>query len=242
MQAIVMWLVVQGIGLADGVWGAFMSNPTAAANTNVQTYRDEIVDTAKAAFNASMCYRAYARAINEAPSILKFGQYNYTMTQTSQGWVYGDSTSSVRQNGCGKIDYPQDKNVTQVDSTVVNTTASTNAGYLGDIGTIFAPMDVSAIRQAHNTQTDNLVHKMDALAASVIATAPPTDDGASGVSMTPDQAAQYYQQIEQAADDYLKGVKGSLMVYPLGTPIRFNKRQTIKAGYWLVPGSLVSFK
>ncbi|WP_077188914.1 DotA/TraY family protein [Burkholderia cenocepacia] len=209
MQAIVMWLVVQGIGLADGVWGAFMSNPTAAANTNVQTYRDEIVDTAKAAFNASMCYRAYARAINEAPSILKFGQYNYTMTQTSQGWVYGDSTSSVRQNGCGKIDYAQDKNVTQKDSTVVNTTASTNAGYLGDIGTIFAPMDVSAIRQAHNAQTDNLVHKMDALAASVIATAPaPTDDGVSGVSMTPDQAAQYYQQIEQAADDYLKGVKG----------------------------------
>ncbi|KAB0640713.1 DotA/TraY family protein [Burkholderia stagnalis] len=209
MQAIVMWLVVQGIGLADGVWSAFMSNPTSVANTNVQTYRDEIVGTAKAAFNASMCYRSYARAISESSSLLKFGQYNYTMTNTSQGWLYGDSTSSVRTNGCGEIDYPQDKNVTQVDSTVVNTAPTTNGGYLGDIGTIFAPMDVSAIRQAHNAQTDALVHKMDSLAASVIATAPkPGDDGVYGVSITPDQAKAYYAQIEQAADDYLKGVKG----------------------------------
>lgn len=208
MQAIVMWLVVQGIGLADGVWGGFMSNPTSVANTNVQTYRNEIVGTAQAAFNASMCYRAYARAISESSSLLKFGQYNYTMTQNSQGWVYGDATSSVRRNGCGEVDYPQDKNVTQADSTVVNTTQSTNAGYLGDIGTIFAPMDVSAIGQAHVTQTDALVHKMDDLAAAVIATAPkPSDEGAFGVTMTPDQAAAYYAQIEQAADDYLKGVK-----------------------------------
>ncbi|MBR7905814.1 DotA/TraY family protein [Burkholderia cenocepacia] len=35
MQAIVMWLVVQGIGLADNVWGAFMSNPTSTANTKI---------------------------------------------------------------------------------------------------------------------------------------------------------------------------------------------------------------
>ncbi|WP_080484664.1 DotA/TraY family protein [Burkholderia cenocepacia] len=237
MQAIVMWLVVQGIGLADGVWGAFMSNPTSAANTNVQTYRNEILGTAQAAFNASMCYRAYARAISETSSILKWGKYNYTMTQGSQGWVYGDATSSIRRNGCGEVDYPQDKNATQGDSTVVNTTPTTNGGYLGDIGTIFAPMDVSPINQAHVAQTDILVQKMDALAASVIATAPaPDSDGVHGVTMTPDQATAYYAQIEQATDNYLKGVKS--VADGLSTGDAYTKiQQAANSQGWILAGA-----
>ncbi|MHA6860390.1 DotA/TraY family protein [Ralstonia pseudosolanacearum] len=232
MQALVMWLVVQGIGLADTVWSGFMSNPTAAANTTVQTNRNDMIDIAKAAFDNSMCYRSYARAISDSSPILKWGQYNYSMSQTSQGWIYGDSTSSVRRNGCGQINYPNDKNVAQADTTVVNNTPSTNSGYLGDIGTIFAPMDVSAIQQAHNTQLDALVKSMDTLAANVIATA---KDGA-GVSLTPDQAAADYAQIEQAADNYLNGVKST--ANGLSTTDAYSKiQQTASNQGWILAGA-----
>ncbi len=205
MQAIVMWLVIQGIGLADGVWSAFMSNPTSAANTNITTIKDPALAVAKNAFAASMCYQAYARTISESSSILKLSNQKYSMTSNAQGYVYGDSTSWLRRNGCGEVDYPKAQ---APATTVVNSTPTTNQGYLGDIGTIFAPMDISSINQAHVAQTDILVAKMDNLAKSVIATAPaPTDDGAFGVALTPDQSAQYYQQIVDAADNYTKGIK-----------------------------------
>ncbi len=199
MQAIVMWLVIQGIGLADGVWSAFMSNPTSAANTNVANARAQVLAVAQDAFRSSICYRSYARAISESDSLLKWGQYTYSMGQTSNGYVYGDSSSSVRRNGCGVVNYPQD---TTIDTTIVNNTPSTNAGYLGDLGTIFAPMDVSAINKAQNSQTDTLVKSMDSLAEQVLATA---QNG--GVALTPDQAQSYYAQIEKATDNYLQGVK-----------------------------------
>ena len=32
MQAIVMWLILQGVGLADAVWGAYMNNPALGSN------------------------------------------------------------------------------------------------------------------------------------------------------------------------------------------------------------------
>ncbi|ONU48841.1 DotA/TraY family protein [Burkholderia cenocepacia] len=234
MQALVMWLVVQGIGLADGVWSAFMSNPTSAANTNVTSQREKILTVAKNAFQNSICYQSYARTIGESPSILKFGQYNYSAHKTSTGWVYGDSTSMLRVNGCGQVNYPAP---IEADSTIRNTTPSTNSGYLGDFGTIFAPMDISAINQAQITETDNLAKAMDDLAKTVIATAPArTNDGAYGVSLTPEQAQGYYNQIETATDNYLSKMKTA--ANGLSTTDAYSRiQQTASNQGWILAGA-----
>ncbi|MHC6072362.1 DotA/TraY family protein [Ralstonia solanacearum] len=229
MQALVMWLVVQGIGLADGVWSAYMSNPTSAANTNVANARAQVLAVAQDAFRSSICYQSYAKAISESSSLLKWGQYAYSKNQTPQGYVYGDASSSVRRNGCGTVNYPQD---TTVDTTVVSTSPSTNAGYLGDLGTIFAPMDVSAINKAQNAQTDALVDKMDNLAKQVLATA----QSGEGVSMTPDQAAGYYAQITQATDDYLKNVKSTADGLSTGDAYEKIKSSASNQG-WILAGA-----
>ena len=229
MQALVMWLVVQGIGLADGVWSAYMSNPTSAANTNVANARAQVLAVAQDAFRSSVCYQSYAKAISESSSLLKWGQYAYSKNQTPQGYVYGDASSSVRRNGCGTVNYPQD---TTVDATVVSTSPSTNAGYLGELGTIFAPMDVSAINKAQNAQTDALVDKMDNLAKQVLATA----QSGEGVSMTPDQAAGYYAQITQATDDYLKNVKSTADGLSTGDAYEKIKSSASNQG-WILAGA-----
>ncbi|CAG2142563.1 DotA/TraY family protein [Ralstonia mannitolilytica] len=235
MQALVMWLVVQGIGLADGVWSAFMSNPTSSANTNITAQREKILTVAKSAFQNSVCWRAYARAISESNSILKWGKYNYTMTPTSKGYVYGDSTSVWNVNGCGEVNYPQP---IKRDTTISNSRIpSTNSGYLGDLGTIFAPMDISPISQAQNSQLDILVSSMDKLAAKVIATAPkPTADGMYGASMTPSEAQAYYNEIEAATDDYIKGIKST--ANGLSTGDAYSKIQaTANNQGWILAGA-----
>lgn len=235
MQALVMWLVTQGIGLADGVWGAYMSNPTSAANTNITTVNESALAVAKNAFSASMCYQSYARAIGESSSVLNWiSEYKYTMTKTSTGYVYGDSNSSVRRNGCGEVNYPR----AQAPSiTVVNSTPTTNQGYLGDIGTIFAPMDISSINQAHMAQTDDLVSKMDNLAKTVIATAPAaTANGVSGVALTPEQSAQYYQQIVDAANNYTQNIKTAAL--GLSTGDAYSKiQQSASNQGWILAGA-----
>lgn len=237
MQALVMWLVVQGIGLADGVWSAFMSNPTSSANTNITAQREKILTVAKSAFQNSVCWRAYARAISESDSSLKWGKYNYTMTPTSKGYVYGDITSVWNDNGCGEVNYPQP---IKRDTTISNSRIpSTNSGYLGDLGTIFAPMDISPISQAQNSQLDILVSSMDKLAAKVIATAPkPTADGDGmyGVSMTPSEAQAYYNEIEAATDNYIKGIKST--ANGLSTGDAYSKIQaTANNQGWILAGA-----
>ena len=227
MQAIVMWLVIQGIGLADGVWGEFVKNPTSAANTTSLASRDDVIDIAKAAFDDSMCYKSYAKAISDSSSVLKWGKYSYSKNKTSQGWVYGDSSSPTRINGCGQINYPQDtlfttsnrdatsSNLAQ-DSTFVNNTPTTNSGYLGDLGTIFAPMDITPIQQAHNAQLDILVDNMDKLAGTVIDSA--TDGG--GVSLTPDQAAADYALMRKQQMTMPRVSRLRLMDFLLEMPLR----------------------
>ncbi|MDM8356182.1 DotA/TraY family protein [Pandoraea communis] len=210
MQAIVMWLVVQGIGLADSVWSSFMSNPTSTANTTATTTnRDAINKVARTAFINSVCYRAYNQAAtNDVGGILGWvSKYQYAMSPAKDstgkaiGYVYGDANSSFRVNGCGVVNYPE---LIQADSTINNNSVtSTNQGYLGNIGTIFAPMDVSSINTAHQKQTDTLVATMDKLAGEVI------DKRKTG-PLTVADAKAFNDQIEAATDAYVTGIKTSV--------------------------------
>ena len=62
-----------------------MKNPTSAANTTSLASRDDVIDIAKAAFDDSMCYKSYAKAISDSSSVLKWGKYSYSKNKTSQG-------------------------------------------------------------------------------------------------------------------------------------------------------------
>ncbi|CAJ5179339.1 integral membrane protein [Burkholderia pseudomallei] len=227
MQAIVMWLVVQGIGLADGVWSSFMSNPTAAANTKATTTnREDILNTAKTAFNNSVCYRSFQIAVSNAPSILNWlTTYKYSMRNTADGYEYGDSNAAIRTKGCGVVNYPQ----IPADTTASNSTPSTNSGYLGNLGTMFAPMNISPINQAHKAQTDALVQAMDALAAQAI-------DARKNGPLTASQAQGFYKQIETATDNYVKNIKSAADGLSSGDAFSAIKQSSTSQG-WILAGA-----
>lgn len=198
MQALVMWLVLQGIGLADQVWSSYVKNPTASANTTPSTVsKEKILVTATSAFKSSICYRAFDKVVSGG-SVLKWS-YTYSMTKTTTGYSYGDS-SSLANSGCGTVSYPGDieKNVA-ADGAGVNGTPSTNVGRLGLFNNIFAPVDMSAVGKAHVTQTDLLVKKMDDLAKKVI---DGTLDNATATSA--------YNEIIASVDVYADNIKTTL--------------------------------
>ncbi|MGS1026798.1 DotA/TraY family protein [Burkholderia glumae] len=208
MQAIVMWLVVQGIGLADNVWGAFMSNPTSTANTKISTTnREQILSVAKIAFRNSVCYRAFAQATNSGDSDGFLGwktTYKYSMSKTDTGYTYGDSSSWLRTNGCGTITYPMPlKNTINTNTT---SSSTSNTGYLGNIGTIFQSIDVSAINDAQKAQTDTLVQAMDNLAQQTVSKRSQGDISAQ-------DAQALYAQIESATDTYVNNIKSVATSY-----------------------------
>lgn len=211
MQAIVMWLVVQGIGLADGVWGAFMSNPMSAANTTATTTNKEAISqVAQTAFRNSICYRSFQQATaGDSTGILKWAStYKYSIGAWKDvngnviGYVYGDSNSALRVNGCGTVQYPDavdGGSGENIKNSNMNTNSS-NSGLLGNIGAIFQPIDVSSINQAHRAETDALVDSMDKLAGQVI------DKRKSG-PLSPVDAKGFYAQIQAASDKYVADIK-----------------------------------
>lgn len=197
MQAIVMWLVLQGIGLADQVWSSFMSNPTSLSKpVNARLPQESILKVATGAFTSSICYQSYAKTIGESSSLLKLGQYNYSMTKTPTGYVYGDSTSNLARYNCGQVNYPQKPTA---DQTVHNPVANNpnSVGYLGGFDNIFAPMDMKFINTAHNQQTDILVKRMDELAKEAI----------SNPDMSGEDSLKIYNEIEKASVTYIDNME-----------------------------------
>lgn len=238
MQAIVVWLVIQGIGLADQVWSSFMSNPATTANTVTETTsRNTIKSVAETAFRASVCYHAYDQAIQNSVKgdgvgasigrALKWNElYQYNMRKTDQGYVFGDAKATIFDNGCGVVKYPQAN--TKSDVAATSSTKSTYEGRLGSFGDIFAPMDLSPIMAAQKAQTDVLVQKMDALGAQAVAKA---------VNMTNADAEALYKEIDNATDAYINAIKTSATSTLSGS----NGFEKIKAASqnqgWLLAGA-----
>ncbi|MCA8355516.1 DotA/TraY family protein [Burkholderia cepacia] len=227
MQAIVMWLVVQGIGLADAVWSSFMSNPTSSANTKAtMANRQAIYNTAKTAFTNSICYRSYQLAVNNAPDVLKFvTSYKYEIRETADGFEYGDSDAAIRTKGCGVVSYPQ----IPTNTTVKNSTPSSNSGYLGDLGTIFAPLDTSSLINAQKEQTKALVKRMDDLAGKAI-------EARQKAPLTAAQAQGFYAEIKTATDDYLAKIKSSADGLGNGDAFSAIKQSSTQQG-WILAGA-----
>jgi conjugal transfer/type IV secretion protein DotA/TraY len=228
MQAIVMWLIVQGIGLADSTWAAYTDNISSTANLQPSTLTSKaLLNTAQQALAYSICYQSYAKAINDALYTavdLGFNHYTYQLTKTDAGYLYGDSSSLVRKAGCGEVLYPSKQ---PIDKVVNNDGATTNPGYFGDLGHIFKPMDMTPINQAHRDLTDKLVQTMDAEAKLIV----------NNANITPTDATKYYNQIVAASLAYSTGMQASISSVT-GAGSGFNDiKVTAKEQGWMLSGA-----
>lgn len=117
MQAIVMWLVLQGVGLADAVWSAYIGQ--AALGTNIRATmksQEDIMALTENIFQMHVCVEANKQALekvaSETPQFRDWANsFNYTYTSDTTNpkekvWIFGDAKANFifgSKSDCGNI-------------------------------------------------------------------------------------------------------------------------------------------
>ena len=202
MQQLVMWLVVQGVGLADMAWDSYMKTPGIAANMSIsKNTEDKARALAENIFMAQVCVEANKYAVEHADSVLTFkSRYDYNMVYDSAKRTYnfGDQkglSSGWTKNDCGEVTFGEKVQ----NSTVASGPSTSNVGYLGALDDLFAPTDVQPINQAHEEATKALISAAQSSATQIIAAE--EIDAAT--------ASTYYQGIDTATKAYLDSIKAA---------------------------------
>lgn len=203
MQQMVIWLAMQGIGLADSVWDSYMQTPGIAANMSIsKNTEDKARALAENIFMAQVCVEANKYAVSKTDNILTIAsRYNYDMAYDAakRTYSFGDQKGVVSfwtTNDCGEVSFGEKIQ----NSTVASGPSTSNVGYLGPLDNLFAPTDVQPINQAHEEATKALI-----AAAKVAAQAIVADDG----SIDAASAANYYKGIDTATKAYLDSIKAA---------------------------------
>lgn len=228
MQQLVMWLVLQGIGMADSVWDSYMQTPGIAANISVnKNTEDKIRALAENVFIAQVCVEANKFALSEADGILEMpSRYDYKAIYDGNKRTYnfGDHkgvTSGWSKNDCGEVTFgEQVKN-----STVASGPTTTNVGYLGPLDNLFAPTDIQGINTAHEIATAQLVVFASGAAKSMILDSNEFDNS---------KAETYYKKIDVATAAYLEYIKAA------ATTVAMSPSDTTKAAHkhgWFLAGA-----
>lgn len=171
MQQIVIWLAMQGIGLADSVWDSYMKTPGVAANmTPSVSMKKSALKLAEDAYLLTACVQANQLAVELSDEILKLDKiykYGWSLSSDGKQWIFGDGKAlfSSGDTQCGNIKFADPI----ANSTPTkDTTKTDNLGYLGPLDNLFAPTDVSAINEAHKTATAALIQSMGVVSAATI--------------------------------------------------------------------------
>ena len=203
MQQIVIWLSMQGIGLADSVWDSYMQTPGVAANMSIsKNTEDKVRALAENTFMAQVCVEANKYAIEHSDSILTIAsRYDYSMAydSTKRTYNFGDQKgviSTWSKNDCGEVSFGEKI----PNSTVASGPSTSNVGYLGPLDNLFTPTDVQPINQAHEDATKALVAAAQVAAKTVV-------DAAGDIDAA--TAATYYKGVETATTAYLAAIKAA---------------------------------
>lgn len=227
MQQLVMWLVVQGVGLADMAWDSYMKTPGIAANMSIsKNTEDKARALAENVFMAQVCVEANKYAVDHADSVLTFkSRYDYNMVYDSAKRTYnfGDQkglTSGWTKNDCGEVTFGEKIQ----NSTVASGPSTSNVGYLGALDDLFAPTDVQPINVAHEEATKALISAAQSTATQII--------GAEEIDA--DTAVAYYKGIDSATKAYLDSIKSA------ATGVAMSPSDTTKTAHkfgWFMAGA-----
>ena len=227
MQQLVMWLILQGIGLADVVWDSYMQTPGVAANLSVnKNTQDKIKALAENIFMAQVCVKSNAYSVQHSDSILTIAsRYNYSMVYDSTKRVYnfGDQkglTSGWTTNDCGEVNFGE----LIPNSTVAAGPSTANTGYLGPLDNLFAATDIQPINKAHETATAALVASMGSAADALM----------GKDSLDAAGAADIYKQIDTASKTDLDSIKSA------ATSVAMSPSDTTKTAHqygWFMAGA-----
>lgn len=168
MQGIVMWLVMQGVGLANLVWNNYMSSPPALAGKVSVVADAKIRRFVENVYLANVCVEANKQAVADSPPIFQTYDYKYaTTTATFSGvkvWEFGDY-GGIRKNttACGTVEAPSKPEI-----KIATGSAATSLTSLNAIKASFTSPDLTSVYNAHMQNIEQIVAKTQVIAAKAI--------------------------------------------------------------------------
>lgn len=200
VQKLVMWVIIQGIGLGGMVWGSYMEKPYSQATTTVQeTTKYDIQNLAERIFLNQVCVKSNAYGVKHSDSILDLiHKYNYEMSFDGDANTYnfGDTNGTLLgagENACGSVKLADKVS----NTTIANQSSVSNSGKLGALDELFIPADISPINTAQKTATVSMINELGAVADTFI-----TEDNIDNA-----KAKSYYAKINTAKDNYVKTIE-----------------------------------
>lgn len=209
MQAIVMWLILQGIGLANTVWSAFLAHPisdgkakiTVVANNQVKKLAEVIFESHlctlsnKASFNKIADDSISGLIAGTAKSRMEFG---YRLN--GNAYEFGNQSQKAfidNSSSCGTISFPELSSYSQ----------SVDNGKYGPLITSQAIPSISDVAKVHQTATAKLISDIQPIAQKFI------DDVNSGnipsykKSDLDTPVKEYTKSVQEKASEFVANVK-----------------------------------
>lgn len=216
IQGIVMWLVVQGIGLADQTWIAYMSTTSERAEISTQHGGSNgVLALAENLFTSNMC----VNALNSAQTSKWFFKQEYTTINDKNNLFFGNSKNAVSHYECGKVVFPdlEKKNKIRGNKEVYK-------GKLGNIDEFITEVDFTPILEEHKKQTTILNNKIASLANEV----------SQEEDINRLRASQIYLTIETYAYDYEKEIEKAANA--LTSKVNFKMKNSASSNGWFTAG------
>lgn len=158
MQAMVMWVIVQGVGLADMVWGSFVSSENIGKTLSMSMTRPEATQSAFKLYESLAC-KNFLQAIanTEEGKLFKLGAMAPGMSTDEGDYAikYSFGFTNANQNECGSV--------TIKKFTTPETTSPMNIIKF-TLGASDAVNRMLKLNQDNLTQYQNLITKLDAIA------------------------------------------------------------------------------
>lgn len=210
MQQMVMWCILQGVGLANSVWISYLSSPNLTVPVQMTTaHKREVLNFANNVALAQICVQANASILNAGGTggglIDQISQsvmtYNYSVAYSADGATayFGDQAGKLTlltRSQCGSANLPQKP----AAASVITPASAASGGKLGDISSAFALGDISPVYQAHIDQSKILITQLGTLASTAISSDTPVT--AASVKLAADA---YVIGVENAASGYANG-------------------------------------
>lgn len=226
MQMLVMWLILQGIGLADSVWTAAV-NGNAIMNGTITAYPDApgIKDLAQNTLKAATCVVAAKKNNEDVLGITseKWGYYDKTLNK--KNYIYFGAQNTIgSQDTCGKV------------ALIDETTESTGNGNFGDFANVnkemFGQGSTAAIIQIQNSAMRAMVASLYNNAQNLIVVQ--TEGDVKKVVSNVEAYSDSF--INEAIDTYNKSIKEGMKSYFSNSNQTDNVKKMTNEG-WIMAGA-----
>lgn len=205
MQLMVGWVIVQGVGLADKTWGAFVSasNITTVASAGLQ--RPEAKTLGANLFQSLVCVEALKVAVSStsgqvlAPGAVIGQSVDDGITSRTIRFGRTGGGGAIAVDECGKVE------VAKFQAPATGTASGNIIGGIMDGQAAAARM--SGIAAEHQVQVQNLISALQPLAQQLVATKQPINPASIDAAVTSyEEAVRAKAAAEIAAMDPFKEV------------------------------------